>query len=187
MIPFYFPSKDHPRVCGEHQKGNTVKHEYTGSSPRMRGTPDDKHKVHVALGIIPAYAGNTKFVNAVLFSPRDHPRVCGEHSRSSKKPPMPQGSSPRMRGTQHSSRPESYAMRIIPAYAGNTLPLISAARGGRDHPRVCGEHLRLRGIKSINPGSSPRMRGTQHHRDRFEGVGGIIPAYAGNTPRLPTA
>ena len=31
----------------------------TGSSPRMRGTPDPSHDRHGEAGIIPAYAGNT--------------------------------------------------------------------------------------------------------------------------------
>ena len=30
----------------------------------------------------------------------------------------------------------------------------------RDHPRVCGEHVPVRGLARIIAGSSPRMRGT---------------------------
>ena len=51
----------------------------------------------------------------------------------------------------------------------------------RDHPRVCGEHqnniLQTHGCL----GSSPRMRGARRVPARREGVGGIIPAYAGST------
>ena len=50
---------------------------------------------------------------------------------------------------------------IIPAYAGNTVREILGRADRRDHPRICGEHLR---------------RVTVHAM-----CIGIIPAYAGNT------
>ena len=56
------PDRDHPRVCGEHVPTYLSHTCGRGSSPRMRGTllvcavPYRRH------GIIPAYAGNTKFV-----------------------------------------------------------------------------------------------------------------------------
>ena len=51
----------------------------------------------------------------------------------------------------------------------------------RDHPRVCGEHVRRGLIEVRCEGSSPRMRGTLiHFRLATHGTG-IIPAYAGNT------
>ena len=92
---------------------------------------------------------------------RDHPRVCGEHSTSSKPPLVVSGSSPRMRGTPftHFSRVERVG--IIPAYAGNTFKLCNVSWDMGDHPRVCGEHRKRRPISS--------------------GAWRIIPAYAGNT------
>ena len=50
---------DHPRVCGEHHFVELDVSESTGSSPRMRGTPDYRDFELVVHGIIPAYAGNT--------------------------------------------------------------------------------------------------------------------------------
>ena len=100
---------------------------------------------------------------------------------------------------------------IIPAYAGNTYILYQCETGGRDHPRVCGEHQGFldllnegRGSSpppsvprdhprvcgehcfSVNglisvPGSSPRMRGTLVSTVNPRLNHGIIPAYAGNT------
>ena len=54
----------------------------------------------------------------------------------------------------------------------------------RDHPRVCGEHdgQYFRILGSV--GSSPRVRGTHVRHRRAEGVHGIIPACAGNTPSI---
>ena len=70
---------------------------------------------------------------------------------------------------------------IIPAYAGNTYVdrVIRLAR--RDHPRVCGEHKRLKVGVDFWKGSSPRMRGTRGDDTLARALGGIIPAYAGNT------
>ena len=52
-------SRDHPRVCGEHDGRTLEGVAVPGSSPRMRGTlRGDEHHDHVD-GIIPAYAGNT--------------------------------------------------------------------------------------------------------------------------------
>ena len=52
--------RDHPRVCGEHWTGEGSNESVTGSSPRMRGTPEYQRKPAIKEGIIPAYAGNTR-------------------------------------------------------------------------------------------------------------------------------
>ena len=113
----------------------------------------------------------------------DHPRVCGEHSRVMKSRSNCGGSSPRMRGTPIACRILSAPAGIIPAYAGNTFKAYPNRRATRDHPRVCGEHAAAFGTKEINPGSSPRMRGTPYIAGCERADGGIIPAYAGNTAR----
>ena len=83
---FDYPSarpcaQDHPRVCGEHFDIGVTQLDIMGSSPRMRGTlieiePDTCYK-----GIIPAYAGNTFKSATGCRVDRDHPRVCGEHTK----------------------------------------------------------------------------------------------------------
>ena len=52
-------SRDHPRVCGEHQRAFETTCGQEGSSPRMRGTLIRIKIQIIHLGIIPAYAGNT--------------------------------------------------------------------------------------------------------------------------------
>ena len=116
--------RDHPRVCGEHYPCSVRWNCRSGSSPRMRGTRSRCPSSSVIRRIIPAYAGNTKFVNAVLFSPRDHPRVCGEHASHDKRAPSCWGSSPRMRGTRQQNALADSHDGIIPAYAGNTHPMV---------------------------------------------------------------
>ena len=111
-----------------------------GSSPRMRGTLRPAQRLRGVLGIIPAYAGNTKRLRQRMRSLRDHPRVCGEHLAKRNSPRRTSGSSPRMRGTLLLGRPHGRVHGIIPAYAGNTPFHRQQAQGIRDHPRVCGEH-----------------------------------------------
>ena len=72
--------RDHPRVCGEHARRAIEAKEARGSSPRMRGTPFSVLSFSLTFGIIPAYAGNTGRKSPSSGRPRDHPRVCGEHS-----------------------------------------------------------------------------------------------------------
>ena len=180
----FSPSKrDHPRVCGEHWGIALTVAGVAGSSPRMRGTPEACVGVHVAWGIIPAYAGNTTTPLSSHVFDRDHPRVCGEHILDDSSAYILMGSSPRMRGTRRLPAVRRRRHGIIPAYAGNTSPLTKRTVRARDHPRVCGEHLVRTVIFAVKAGSSPRMRGTLHDWPIHVVVEGIIPAYAGNTPR----
>ena len=52
--------EDHPRVCGEHEWPDESLGMLSGSSPRMRGTLHPFNVRQVSVGIIPAYAGNTR-------------------------------------------------------------------------------------------------------------------------------
>ena len=135
------------------------------------------------MGIIPAYAGNTRNDMYLMKTQWDHPRVCGEHVVELPNVYLMKGSSPRMRGTLYLIPLDETPLGIIPAYAGNTDCLGSKRWRTRDHPRVCGEHYAPNNSFSCLEGSSPRMRGTPSvvTVDSFEA--GIIPAYAGNTVR----
>ena len=113
----------------------------------------------------------------------DHPRVCGEHFQFVVPAAQSAGSSPRMRGTRMAMSVLLISPGIIPAYAGNTLTPINILRHSRDHPRVCGEHYAFDRPVVRSTGSSPRMRGTPGRKRDGTGTRGIIPAYAGNTPR----
>ena len=135
-----FIIRDHPRVCGEHMTSAAMGNEAAGSSPRMRGTPFAPPTPVDTTGIIPAYAGNTQQASGLVERRR--------------------GSSPRMRGTRPRSAIRTRTCGIIPAYAGNTqsTAVVDCHKG--DHPRVCGEHSKVVSMVRMEPGSSPRMRGT---------------------------
>ena len=156
--------RDHPRVCGEHSVVPLALESSAGSSPRMRGTPYAPSYMYFAMGIIPAYAGNTSLPPVSRDCRRDHPRVCGEHHSPGQHAGGAEGSSPRMRGTHQPQHDITAHMGIIPAYAGNTKGVQSWQQKPRDHPRVCGEHNAT--IPKTRPtrGSSPRMRGTLRRR-----------------------
>ena len=133
-------SQDHPRVCGEHPGLLVLPKDTTGSSPRVRGTHPPMVLRPVPDGIIPACAGNTRPCGPRCCSPRDHPRVCGEHEPVGMSYIECLGSSPRVRGTQMMGGDLRSADGIIPACAGNTCRTRSPRQCARDHPRVCGEH-----------------------------------------------
>ena len=94
---------------------------------------------------------------------------------------IPEGSSPRMRGTHLVHLQLDDRAGIIPAYAGNTFEGVGPCVFCGDHPRVCGEHMSNFTYWKLHEGSSPRMRGTPPFRKEVIAMCGIIPAYAGNT------
>ena len=73
------PGQDHPRGCGEHVSVGLQPRQWTGSSPRMRGTLSRSASLLPRPGIIPADAGNTPLSFLCSVSKLDHPRGCGEH------------------------------------------------------------------------------------------------------------
>ena len=126
----------------------------------MRGSHCLNTRYHVLRGIIPAYAGLTKWHKMVFFCQRDHPRVCGAHLYSNPESypatgiiPRMRGSLkyklcrlpsvgiiPRMRGSRIGATIFCVTYGIIPAYAGLTALTESTKPSPRDHPRVCGAH-----------------------------------------------
>ena len=170
-------------MCGEHGHVLSVADRYSGSSPRVRGTPARHLPVCVWVGIIPACAGNTVLPRRLFPLSWDHPRVCGEHPLCSIAWHPQAGSSPRVRGTLRSMRSWFCRSRIIPACAGNTRRAARATASSRDHPRVCGEHSGVYVGRPNDLGSSPRVRGTRADVEPRASMHGIIPACAGNTCR----
>ncbi len=90
------------------------------------------------------------------------------------------GSSPRVRGTPRAAARRSSRARFIPACAGNASPRPVRRADRPVHPRVCGERSDEVEIDHQTDGSSPRVRGTRHHRRRQHQPERFIPACAGN-------
>ena len=135
-------TRDHPRIRGEHS----------------RAVFDDRP----AVGIIPAYAGSTKYALS-----RSRPSAgSSPHTRgappTSRRRTRPRRDHPRIRG-EHPGNPlaEVVGAGIIPAYAGSTHTSMYGSEG--------------------NSGSSPHTRGAREAPSWQTTDTRIIPAYAGST------
>ena len=149
-------------MCGEHCGEHSASFGVLGSSPHVRGA----HGIHPqnlpTLGIIPACAGSTIAFTVVITAARDHPRMCGEHSSGRHELCNGSGSSPHVRGARRFYSSRWQAMGIIPACAGSTSRIVIYRRDRRDHPRMCGEHLRAHISRVAGGGSSPHVRGARN-------------------------
>ena len=74
--------RDHPRMCGEHSSARMAPSAAGGSSPHVRGARFVPFSFRGGGGIIPACAGSTRAARDIKTLGRDHPRMCGEHSRN---------------------------------------------------------------------------------------------------------
>ena len=95
------------------------------------------------------------------------------------------GSSPHTRGALALRDQVRAGLRIIPAYAGSTEANSLDGQTMADHPRIRGEHFTIEWEVTPGRGSSPHTRGARAGRLDPDRSGGIIPAYAGSTRRLP--
>ena len=71
--------------------------------------------------------------------------------------------------------------RYSPACAGNTSSPAAARRRSAVQPRVCGEHIDMRGVRAALFGTAPRVRGTQRDGRGRQVALRYSPACAGNT------
>ena len=139
---------DHPRIRGEHAR--------------------HAREIHHEVGIIPAYAGSTLDPSSrVDFAGGSSPHTRGAPCRAATGRPSPRDH-PRIRGEHHAAAPLLRPVAgIIPAYAGSTDSFDSitdmfagssphtrgalrasaqASAEARDHPRIRGEHESAHGI-----------------------------------------
>ena len=113
-----------------------------GSSPRARGTRRNRLRGQCWARFIPACAGNTSPPLRGYRLQSVHPRVRGEHARTSSPRSRAAGSSPRARGTLVARAQTGACRRFIPACAGNTYAHSLWPDLVPVHPRVRGEHAR---------------------------------------------
>ena len=91
-------AEDHPRVCGEKERGYRGRTTVRGSPPRVRGKVTAAVEMARGVGITPACAGKRLQPSRGQFRPADHPRVCGEKKLFCGKCGALMGSPPRVRG-----------------------------------------------------------------------------------------
>ena len=120
------PSRDHPRMRGEHLEGTLRMRGSEGSSPHARGAPRPRAPRAHRLGIIPACAGSTFQRLPGEAHWRDHPRMRGEHGFLGPGGRRRLGSSPHARGAPSRHIRVLQGIRIIPACAGSTVIYLQA-------------------------------------------------------------
>ena len=171
----------HPRSRGENGNKVATAKQPHGSSPLTRGKLPHPICVRLDRRLIPAHAGKTVSVAAVMSPMGAHPRSRGENAENDTGVASMNGSSPLTRGKLGEGRGGPGCRRLIPAHAGKTSP-------GRGRPRWCAAHPRSRGendddhthIPSV-AGSSPLTRGKPHFAPSFTASRRLIPAHAGKT------
>ena len=151
-----------------------------GSSPRVRGTVLWAVKRMIDDRFIPAGAGNGKRWVSSGMQVSVHPRGCGERLTIHWCANTCNGSSPRVRGTEHTGCSMREKRRFIPAGAGNGLLIRIGIKMPPVHPRGCGERTVLMLAAVGLAGSSPRVRGTVTGQALALGKYRFIPAGAGN-------
>ena len=109
--------------------------------------------------ITPAYAGKSGSPIRIRQQRWDHPRLCGEKSRSDH----------RLCGLSG----------ITPAYAGKRESTRLLSLSYRDHPRLCGEKFSRVSPSARTSGSPPPMRGKGDKFLTIFTTVRITPAYAG--------
>ena len=128
----------HPRRCGADMRSRALRQPARGSSPQVRGRPEPRGDGPVAPGLIPAGAGQTRWV---ITSPpwwRAHPRRCGADAACSPRRLVDGGSSPQVRGRLMGMVRGQLTTRLIPAGAGQTGSCRFRSVPVGAHPRRCG-------------------------------------------------
>ena len=159
--------RDHPRMCGEKCTGFRLVRAGPGSPPHVRGKADAVYEQHTVSGITPACAGKRQPQSFRRCLRWDHPRMCGEKTVEVAPEVKELGSPPHVRGKAHAMHPISTLPRITPACAGKRQPQSFRRCLRWDHPRMCGEKLRLRRYQREGTGITPACAGKRklHRHD----------------------
>ena len=169
----------YPRVCGGATSRSLPASPATGLSPRVRGSLRVFFVLMMSLGSIPACAGEPATATAGRDCRRVYPRVCGGAGSLLSSAVLPQGLSPRVRGSRLIRKDWLVILGSIPACAGEPLCRHSFFSLSRVYPRVCGgARDNILGAES-DMGLSPRVRGSRGQRAAPDNRPGSIPACAG--------
>ena len=129
----------HPRERGEQMGGVYVLTDFSGSSPRARGTVGGLADEVGHFRFIPASAGNSCVAPSRTGGQPVHPRERGEQGLDPGDCCLGLGSSPRARGTGPVPGAPGVSQRFIPASAGNRPGPNLSADPDAVHPRERGE------------------------------------------------
>ena len=105
----------------------------------------------------------------------------GENALAPRDESETSGSSPHGRGKLLCGEDRQLALRLIPAWAGKTMPGIGWSCVFVAHPRMGGENTAAAAKDAATNGSSPHGRGKQRHQRPEALRHRLIPAWAGKT------
>ncbi len=132
-------------------------------------------------GLIPAYAGKTKWHIRPHDFDKAHPCLRGENFSAPPSVTATSGSSLLTRGKRLAVRRTAGTSRLIPAYAGKTDCADPLAATVAAHPCLRGENKSSITRMLFSLGSSLLTRGKQIQGNRKTLLVRLIPAYAGKT------
>ena len=130
--------EDHPRIRGTNLFPAPKVTSTTGSSPHTRDKCTWQEERGALCRIIPAYAGQILISMKGQSQREDHPRIRGTNACFYRVRYSTLGSSPHTRDKYGVPDIGADTMRIIPAYAGQILPLCCLPAHAQDHPRIRG-------------------------------------------------
>ena len=136
--PTYLFRGGHPRTCGATCRSQVQCAPQGGTSPHLRGNHQYDARRWLAVGDIPAPAGQPPEPLVPLVSITGHPRTCGATGGSGKHIPPASGTSPHLRGNQYLAPDAGPLAGDIPAPAGQPWGGQSTAFSTGGHPRTCG-------------------------------------------------
>ena len=153
----------------------------TGSSPLTRGKRRVASLLLALTGLIPAHAGKTSVMSSGASGRPAHPRSRGENSIEETTGALASGSSPLTRGKRSPLPRPLRRLRLIPAHAGKTRPILGGLFTDGAHPRSRGENLLAQRQEHMAAGSSPLTRGKRIGESVAHATARLIPAHAGKT------
>ncbi len=174
---------EHPRVCGDDLAEAITAAVDVGAPPRVRGRPAGGQPPQDAGGSTPACAGTTRSGGECPVAPPEHPRVCGDDGGPEYNRVSPYGAPPRVRGRPPGGQPQLTGGGSTPACAGTTSAWSRAATPAVEHPRVCGDDVRVAAQTRRISGAPPRVRGRLQRVEGDPPADRSTPACAGTTGR----
>ena len=171
----------YPRVGGGNRRILTSLSPRAGLSPRGRGKHAPPRVRARAPGSIPAWAGETRSSSASALSRSVYPRVGGGNLFYAGAPFGYGGLSPRGRGKRGRTNRKDNRYGSIPAWAGETIALLSPAAYSAVYPRVGGGNSAVSDMYAGRGGLSPRGRGKPSPPRPANTLSRSIPAWAGET------
>ena len=149
----------YPRVCGGTLSRCFHDAAQSGLSPRVRGNHASIWGIPMAVGSIPACAGEPRPIPTFDTLWAVYPRVCGGTKRNRGGSWLKRGLSPRVRGNHPEPPLGDYPGGSIPACAGEPARTSLLSDRAEVYPRVCGGTLLRMAPPILKTGLSPRVRG----------------------------